>query len=464
MVVEQKQGGKFFLNVNIAFVSQIFIFGLAFLFRIILARGLGDDGLGTYTLFYLTVLVAGGVGNLGVGLGNLYFINKNDYSLRVLLNNSLFALGAMAVICTIIILVYGLVTDAGAFVTGRAYWLYAPTIPVIAAYLILTSFLQGKSRFVALAVVALIQGLSALIIAAVMLFTDRLDIFGAIVAFTVSFAIADVAALVMVDIRNIKIRAILLPQWSVLWEQIRYGAKGQVANLAQLFNYRLDQFVLAIFVARAGVGHYSVAASISEGAWWISGAVATVIVPSLTRMGKKRAEEVTPVICRNTLLISIVASICLAALSPLIIPVIFGSEFSPAVRPLMLLMPGAAAVSVARVLSSYMFSQGRVIYSTYTTLIALGATIIFDFAFIPWLGIEGAAIASSIAYSSSMIAALYWYRKFSGTSTWDLLIPRASDWQLYRGVWQTLRTGLTGRRDLAVENESIHTDKNDDFK
>ena len=76
MEVDQRQSSKFFLNVNIALISQVFIFGLAFLFRIVLARGLGDEGLGTYTLFYLAVLVAGAVSNLGVGLGNLYFVNK----------------------------------------------------------------------------------------------------------------------------------------------------------------------------------------------------------------------------------------------------------------------------------------------------------------------------------------------------------------------------------------------------
>ena len=288
MAVDQRQSSKFFLNVNIALVSQFFIFGLAFLFRIVLARGLGDEGLGTYTLFYLTVLVAGAVSNLGVGLGNLYFVNKEGYDLKVLLNNSLFTIGAMGVVGAVAIVAYGLATDTGAFVTGRAYWLYAPTIPAVAAYLIVTSFLQGKSRFVALAGVALVQGVSALLIAAVLFFTDALNVFGAIFAWTGSFVLADAVAVALVGVHHISLSAVLRPRWRVLWEQIRYGAKGQLANLAQLFNYRFDQFVLALFVARAGVGHYSVAVSVSESAWWISGAVSTVLVPSLTRMGKSR--------------------------------------------------------------------------------------------------------------------------------------------------------------------------------
>ena len=73
-------------SVNLVFLSQIVIYGLAFGLRVVLARGLGDDGLGTYSLFFNAVLVAGGILNLGVGLGNIYFLNKGQYSYETLLS------------------------------------------------------------------------------------------------------------------------------------------------------------------------------------------------------------------------------------------------------------------------------------------------------------------------------------------------------------------------------------------
>src|SRR3970282_1341442 len=92
---------------------------------------------------------------------------------------------------------------------------------------------------------------------------------------------------------------VLKPDFGALREQIRYGAQGQIANLAQLFNYRLDQFLVAAFVSRAGVGHYTVAVGLSESVWWISSAVAMVLVPRLTRMDPESPGEVTPVGCAN---------------------------------------------------------------------------------------------------------------------------------------------------------------------
>ena len=74
----------FLVSVNIVFLSQIAIYGLAFALRVVLAQGLGDSGLGTYSLFFVAVLVAGGVANLGVGLGNIYFLNKGAYSYQTL--------------------------------------------------------------------------------------------------------------------------------------------------------------------------------------------------------------------------------------------------------------------------------------------------------------------------------------------------------------------------------------------
>jgi len=89
MQPDLERRGGFLFNVNVVFLSQIGIYGFAFLLRVVLARGLGDSGLGTYALFYVSILVAGGVANLGIGLGNIYFLNKGAYAYRVLLSNSL---------------------------------------------------------------------------------------------------------------------------------------------------------------------------------------------------------------------------------------------------------------------------------------------------------------------------------------------------------------------------------------
>ena len=428
----------FLFNVNVVFLSQIAIYGLAFGLRVVLARGLGDSDLGTYSLFYVAVLVAGGVGNLGVGLGNIYFLNKGDYPYGVLLAGSLFVLVAAAAATGLAVALWGLVYGDELFVSGRAFWLYAAALPAVIAYVLLTSFLHGSSRFVALTAVAVTQGVIGLVAVGVLDVLGELDVFSAIAAWTGSFWAANLLALALVRLPQVDVAALLSPRWGVLAEQVRYGAQGQIANLAQLFNYRLDQFLVAAFTTRADVGHYAVAVGVGESVWWISSAVALVLLPRLTAMKSEHAAEATPVICRNTLLVSALGALVLIAVSWLAIRIVFGREYDASYLPLVLLMPGIVAASATRVLGSYLFSQGRIIYNTYATFIALGLTLALDFALIPWLEVPGAAIASSVAYVASLIATLYWYRRVSGGTVREALVAEPADAKLYVQVLKRL--------------------------
>ena len=447
-------GRGFLFNVNLVFLSQVAIYGLAFILRIILARGLGDDGLGTYSLFFVAVLVAGGIANLGIGLGNIYFLNKGTYSYRTLLAGSLSTFGVMSIVGWVVIGAWGLASGADLFVEDEAYWLYGAALPAIIGYTIFTSFLHGSSRFVALSLVAITQGVFAVIGTGVLLAVDDLDVGSAIAVWSVSFLVADVVTLALILPGHLDIGRVIRPPLDVLWEQIKYGAQGQAANMAALFNYRFDLFLVAAFVSTAGVGQYAVAVGLAESVWWISSAISMVLLPRLTAMDKADADEVTPIISRNTLLISVLAAIGLIAVSPVAIQMLFGSDFYPeSFLPLVLLMPGIIAASATRVLGSYLFSRGKIIFTTYATFIALGVTIGADLALIPLWGIEGAAVASSIAYTVALGATLYWYRRESGRGIVETLIWRPSDIGYYvaalkRALGRRAGNGVSGAETL----------------
>ncbi len=451
--VEVEGRGGLLFNVNLVFFSQIVIYGLAFALRVILARGLGDSGLGTFALFFNAVLVAGGVANLGVGLGSIYFLNKGTYSYGVLLSGSVVVFATTSAAGWVLLAGYGVVAEPSLFVSSGSYWLYGVAVPATVAYVLLTAFLHGASRFAALSVVAVTQGAVSVASAGSLYLVDELDVLGAVAAWGGSFVIADLVALGLVGLGRIDLPSLLRPRWDVLREQIRYGAQGQIANLTALFNYRLDQFLVAGFVSRAGVGHYTVAVGLGESVWWLSSSVALVLQPRLTQMDREEAGRLTPVACRNTMLVSALGGVALVIVSPVAIRLLFGGEFDPAVLPLILLMPGIVAASATRVLGSYLYSQGRVIYNTYATLIALGVTISLDLALIPWLEVEGAAIASSIAYSVALVATLYWYRLVSGGGVWEALVIQRGDLRRYREVWERVTGRLAGRADDDVARD-----------
>ena len=176
--------GGFLFNVNLVFLSQIAIYGFAFGLRVVLARGLGDTGLGTYSLFFVGILVAGGVANLGVGLGNIYFLNKATYEYRVLLSNSLAVILWTTVAGWAFVLAWAALYGRDLFISGDAYWLWGLALPAVVAYTILTSFLHGRSRFVALQTHRDSQGALAFVALAVLYAVDDLTVGTAIAAWT----------------------------------------------------------------------------------------------------------------------------------------------------------------------------------------------------------------------------------------------------------------------------------------
>jgi O-antigen/teichoic acid export membrane protein len=247
---------------------------------------------------------------------------------------------------------------------------------------------------------------------------------------------------------NWSLKATIRPDSAALRNQIGTGLPGQAGNVVQFLNYRLDQFVLRGLSSRGNVGIYAVAAGMSETVWWVANSVAVALLPRLTRMDTERGAEVTSVACRNTLLVALVAAGGLAAVSPLAVRLLFGSAFTDATSAILLLMPGIVAMSGAKVLSSYLFSQGKMAVTSLLAIVALGGTLLFDVLLIPRFGINGAAAASSIAYTTSLALTLVYYQRFSGSSVLDCLFVRRADLRLYLDAARRARQRISGRRAL----------------
>jgi O-antigen/teichoic acid export membrane protein len=119
-----------------------------------------------------------------------------------------------------------------------------------------------------------------------------------------------------------------------------------------LLNYRLDSFLVLAFVNAAGVGLYAVGVAVSESIWFVANAVSVVLLPRLTHAEAEDAARVTPVVCRNILLMSVAAAIGAAVLSPLLVKPIFGADFGPSVTAVYWLLPGTVALAGTKILAS----------------------------------------------------------------------------------------------------------------
>jgi O-antigen/teichoic acid export membrane protein len=430
---------SFLFNVNLVFLTYIANYLLAFLLRVLVTRALGADGLGSYTLFLLAVSIAAAVLGVGINVSTIYHIGKRTFGLQDILSNSQsVVLGSLVVSGALVgltALTFGGRLDREAV----PYWLFVAAVPLFVNFNILTAILQGANRFLAMNLVILLRPLGMVFLVVAGMAAGGLDLKDVLIFWTVSSFFTMAAGLALVGLRHLHLPTALWPRWPVLKEQVRFGLQGQFGNLLQLLNYRLDSFLVLAFVNATGVGLYAVGVAVSESIWFAANAVSVVLLPRLTHAAAEDAARLTPVVCRNTLLVSLAAAIGAGTLAPVLVKPIFGPEFGPSVTAVYWLLPGTVALAGTKILASYIFSQGKPLINSYITLATLAATVIFDLALIPPFGVAGAAAASSIAYSLSLVLSLTVYSRMSGQGAWEAVLVQSSDLQMYVNAARTLR-------------------------
>ncbi|HOS42343.1 MAG TPA: polysaccharide biosynthesis C-terminal domain-containing protein [Armatimonadota bacterium] len=134
----------------------------------------------------------------------------------------------------------------------------------------------------------------------------------------------------------------------------------------------------------------------------------------------------------------------------------FGHRFAPSYLAMVLLLPGMVAMGLARVLGADIAGRGFPRYGALAAWITLVVTVLLDLLLIPralalpglpalyglgW-GINGAAVASSAAYTVSLLVLTIAYRRLTGIALRDLFLPRLAEFAELTG---RLRS-LAGRR------------------
>ena len=191
-------------------------------------------------------------------------------------------------------------------------------------------------------------------------------------------------------------------------------------------NYRLDQWILGGVSGSRELGHYSVAVAWSEALFFLPQALVNVQRPDLVRAGRKEARESAAVVLRATLIITGALAGAIVALAPFLCVTVFGSDFQESVDDLRILTFGAFGIAALKLLGNALTAQHRPLLETAAIGVAFALVVVLDILLIPAYGAEGAAVASTAAYSAGGVAVLIIFARALGARTRDL-IPRPRD-------------------------------------
>ncbi len=376
----------------------------------IVARWLGPDGKGAYTLatlmpFMLALFLSG-----GIGLANVYFAGSQRIDIARLTANTLayalMATAAAALIVAVLVL-SGALARWMPGVPMQVVLLASFWLPLSLLNSLLLNILQGLRRIREVNFANLAQGFVILAATGVLVIVLGWGLVGAVIATWLGAA----AALAMA-VRYLKREgASFRPRWdaSVLRPTISYGLRGHIGSIFQFLNYRLDTFIVNGFLGTSGVGFYGSAVSLGELLWQFPTAVGFVIFPKSSASRPEEMNRFTPRVLKITLGILIVGAVMLALTGPFLIEILYGPAFAPSYLPLLALLPGIVFMGGGKVLANEMAGRGYLQYNSICAGLSLVLTIILDLTLIPRFGAVGAAAASSLAYLAFFIAALTFY-------------------------------------------------------
>ncbi len=395
----------------------------------VIARAFGPSGNGALAIALLLPTALTTLLNLGLVSANVFFLGSSQVSIRQLL------LSNLRVFC--VISCAGLL-GGGAILTGAAssvfpgveapvLWLALSMFPLSLLNSLLQSVFQGLQLFRAYNTIAISQSLLSCIFVAALAILDRSEI-----AFLVGIQVLVQFIVLVVSIALLRptLSKSDDPDWKSSGFERRllgYGWKAHASNVVAFFNYKADMFLANMFLGPGAVGIYAIAVALGERLWLIPQAVGTVLFPRLSQLAADPLSRttLTPIVARSVFSLTLVVAGALAAVSKPATVLIFGEVYVAALVPLWIMMPGFVLAAISQVLANDIAARGRPELNMITSVVSLAVNICANLTLIPRLGLQGAALSTTISLAMNTFLKLVLYSRLSG-NTWRecLLVQR----------------------------------------
>jgi len=431
---------------SITFFAHILNLILGIFTSILIARILGPENKGILSLTILLPTLLITLLNFGIEPSTIYYIGKGKYDNRKIYGNTLIIgvfISGISILFALIIIFYfkDLFLKE---VPSKYLFISLGLIPLMMFHGFLNKILLGLQKIRKYSLISVLKNVFFLFLIIFSLIILKLGVIEAILARILSYLFSVI--LICLMLHKIIGSAKYNIDKSYIKDVSLYGIKTHAANILAFLNYRLDMFLVNAFLSPIFVGYYSISVSIAEQLWLISSSASLILfVRVASEKDDKRLKEFTPVVSRNVLFMSVIGALTFFLISKWMISFLYSKSYLPSVIPFNILLPGIVALSVSKVLSSDIGGRGRPLINTYLTGISVFVNLGLNIIWIPKLGVEGAALASTVAYSVMFLGTLIIYCKISGNSYADVLIIRKSDFNFYKTYLLSLINKLKKR-------------------
>ena len=219
------------------------------------------------------------------------------------------------------------------------------------------------------------------------------------------------------------------PWKNSLKEMLHYGAFMQLSTLVSTLNKRLSLYLLNTHCDEKSIGVYASGTQVTEGVNIVGQSIGLVEFSTLSNTeNNKRASQLTLRFMKLSVLLTFTALLIICLFPTSFFEWLFSGEFSDIRTVILLIAPGIVFFSAHTVLANYFSGTGKPKYNLYASLIGLSVTLVSAFVLIPMLGIRGAAITTTLTYTTLFVYQWIVFHKRTG-SRLGQLIPNSEDWE-----------------------------------
>jgi len=423
--------GTFARNTLITIITKIIQFIAGMGTSIIIARCLGPEGKGIYALAILFQALLVSFTDFGIGPASVFYIGRKKYSLREIFGANIIFSILVSVFATIsgAIIIFFFKNQIFPKVPTGYLFLVLILVPLVLFLNFVVYILLGLQKIEKYNFIQLMVSFIFLVLLTFFMLEHHISIKTSIIAQIIAYFIACI--IVFFQTKKETNGLFFSLNKGVFKDLFSYGIKNYLGNIISFFHYKIDMFLINIFLNPLAIGFYSIAVGMAEQIWLISVSASVVLFPRVASETDERSlKEFTPLVCRNIAFMTLLSAIFLFAIGRWLIILLYSERFANSVAPFQILLIGVVTMSAWRILANDLYGRGKPMLNTYITASSVILNIILNIIWIPKFGISGAALASSISYTFALIIIIMIYSEISSNRVKDIIFVKKSDFKL----------------------------------
>lgn len=404
----------------------------------ILARALGPADRGFFSLICSLPEMIMTAGNCGLATSAVYQVANSKEEEKTLfgtINVTLLVLSILLIFVSLIVVNQDWIVKDQVDKVLEYKWYIATATVLLLSKTVNINLLTVLNRITSANVFFLMESLLPLLLFLFLWLGVKMD---ALLAATYSW-IGSLTLIAIFSRLRLKHSFSLRFNPSIQRDIFSYGWRGYFDTLFSKLLLRIDFIFISAMIDTKALGYYAMATAAAELLLNIPNSLALPLFSFFMKKGDKKKDETIAKVLRFLLCAMVVVSVVFACVGKILIILLFGFAYLPAYEPLLLLLPGIVAISYISPVRLTLLGNNRPGTISVISGLALLINIVLNLILLPSLGINGVAIAASIAYCFGAASLLYVYISSNGLRLQETLLLNKNDMQFMLNEMKKIR-------------------------